>query len=106
MLTVKSGDEVTVDSVSGNPEFMPDLAKFHILPELKEIHARSERGPGPHILTGPIFVEGATPGHVLEVRILDVSLRTDWGHNLIRPRSPGRCRMISTSRATSSSRWI
>ncbi|MGA8435825.1 MAG: acetamidase/formamidase family protein [Methyloceanibacter sp.] len=85
VLTVKSGDEVTVDCVSGNPELMPDPAKFHIPPELKEIHARSERGPGPHILTGPIFVEGATPGHILEVRVLDVSLRQDWGHNLIRP---------------------
>ncbi|MBV9630004.1 MAG: acetamidase/formamidase family protein [Xanthobacteraceae bacterium] len=85
VLAIKSGDEVTVDSVSGNPEFMPDPAKFGIPPELKEIHARTEHGPGPHILTGPIFVEGATPGRVLEVRILDVSLRQNWGYNVIRP---------------------
>jgi acetamidase/formamidase len=85
VLTVKSGDEVTIDSVSGNPEFMPDPAKFGIPPELKEIHAHTQQGPGPHILTGPVYVEGATPGHVLEVRILDVSLRQDWGYNVIRP---------------------
>jgi acetamidase/formamidase len=85
VISVKSGDEVTVDCVSGNPEHMPDPARFHIPPELKEIHIKSERGPGPHILTGPIFVEGATPGHVLEVRVLDVQLRQDWGYNLIRP---------------------
>jgi acetamidase/formamidase len=85
VLSVKSGDEVTVDCVSGNPEYLPDANRFHIPPELKEIHARGERGPGPHILTGPIFVEGATPGRVLEVRILDVQLRQDWGYNVIRP---------------------
>jgi acetamidase/formamidase len=45
VLTVKSGDEVTVDCVSGAPDLMPDPAKFHIPPELKDIHARSERGP-------------------------------------------------------------
>jgi len=85
VLTIKSGDQVTIDSVSGNPDYMPDAQKFHIPPELKDIHARSERGPGPHILTGPIAVEGAEPGDVLEVRILDVQLRQDWGHNIIRP---------------------
>ncbi|HWM48310.1 MAG TPA: acetamidase/formamidase family protein [Xanthobacteraceae bacterium] len=85
VLTVKSGDTVTIDCVSGNPEFMPDAAKFRIPPELTEIHARSEHGHGPHILTGPVKVEGAKPGQVLEVRIHDVKLRTDWGHNIIRP---------------------
>src|SRR5262245_19582810 len=85
VLTIKSGDQVTIDSVSGNPDYMPDAAKFQIPPELKEIHTRSERGPGPHILTGPIAIEGAKIGDVLEVRILDVQLRQDWGHNIIRP---------------------
>ena len=40
--------------------------------------------PG-HILTGPIAVRDAEPGDVLEVDILDVTLRQDWGYNLIRP---------------------
>jgi acetamidase/formamidase len=40
--------------------------------------------PG-HILTGPIAVEGAKPGDVLEVEILDISLRQDWGYHRIRP---------------------
>ena len=34
--------------------------------------------PG-HIVTGPIAVAGAEPGDVLEVDILDVKLRQDWG---------------------------
>ena len=42
--------------------------------------------PG-HILTGPVAVKGATPGKVLEVKIVDVQLRQDWGFNVIRPLS-------------------
>lgn len=40
--------------------------------------------PG-HILTGPVAVEGAMPGDVLQIDILDVRLRQDWGYNFIRP---------------------
>src|SRR5438105_12022420 len=44
-----------------------------------------DRGPGPHILTGPIFVNGAMPGDVLEVRILQIDLVSDYGYNRQRP---------------------
>jgi acetamidase/formamidase len=60
-------------------------AGFHVPPELLEIHRHAKQGPGPHILTGPVAVKGARPGQVLEVRILDVQLRQDWGYNSIRP---------------------
>src|SRR3954453_9708239 len=85
VLTIRSGDEVTVDTVSGGPDVVPDRSKFHIPPELADIHARSERMVPGHILTGPIAVAGAEPGDVLEVDILDVQLRQDWGYNMIRP---------------------
>ena len=39
-----------------------------------------DRGPGPHVLTGPIEVKGAMPGDVLELRI-DINLVLDWGYN-------------------------
>ena len=84
-LTVASGDEVTIETVSGGPEVLPDKNKFHIPPELAEIHAKCERQLQGHILTGPVAVAGAEPGDVLEVDILDVQLRQDWGWNLIRP---------------------
>jgi acetamidase/formamidase len=84
MLTVKPGDEVTIDTLSGAPEVIPP-APFHTPPEIREVHARSDRYPAAHILTGPVAIEGAMPGDVLEVRILDVKLRQDWGFNLIRP---------------------
>jgi acetamidase/formamidase len=43
-----------------------------------------KRGTGNHILTGPIQVAGAEVGDVLEVRILDIALRQNWGFNLFR----------------------
>jgi len=85
VLTIRSGEKVTVDCVSGSPAFMPPADKFYIPPALTEIHAKVRQGPGPHILTGPIYIEGAKPGHVLEVRIDDVKLATDWGYNISRP---------------------
>ena len=87
VLTIESGDEVTVDTVSGGPEMVPDRSQFHIPPELFEVHAKSERVLPGHILTGPIAVNGAEPGDTLEVKILDVTPRQDWGWNLIKPLS-------------------
>ena len=85
VLTIDSGDEVTVDTISGGPDVVPDKSKFHVPAELFEVHAKNERMVPGHILTGPIAVKGAMPGDVLEVDILDVKLRQDWGYNLIRP---------------------
>jgi acetamidase/formamidase len=42
---------------------------------------REDRGPGGHILTGPIFIEGAEPGDVLEVRIQKIKLATPYAYN-------------------------
>src|ERR1700757_4895824 len=85
VLTIKSGDRVTIHTVSGAPGFYPKSG-FHVPPELLEIHkANPGYQLGPYILTGPVAVEEAKPGQVLEVRILDIKLRQDWGYNLIRP---------------------
>jgi acetamidase/formamidase len=84
-LTIDSGDRVTIDTLTGVPEVVPKSG-FYVPPELADVHARAERfAGGPHILTGPVAIKGAKPGHVLEVRILDVNLRQDWGFNVIRP---------------------
>ena len=83
--TVASGSEVIVETVSGQPDCLPDDPAFEILFEHRAILAKAERGPGPHLLTGPVHVEGAEAGHVLEVDILDVVLRQNWGFNLIIP---------------------
>ena len=39
------------------------------------------RGPGGHILTGPVYVEGAEPGDALEVKMLSIDLPIDYGYN-------------------------
>ncbi len=87
VLTIASGDEVTIDTISGGPDVLPDPAKFVIPPEMKDVHARNERMLPGHILTGPIAIDGAEPGDVLQIDILDIQLRQDWGWNLIRPLS-------------------
>lgn len=42
------------------------------------------RGPGGHILTGPITIEGAEPGDTLEVRILKIDLAIPYAYNAFR----------------------
>ncbi|WP_172298209.1 acetamidase/formamidase family protein [Pseudoruegeria sp. HB172150] len=81
---IDSGDTIVIDTVSGTAAQLPPEG-FFVPPELLDIHERAERLLPGHILTGPVAVKGAKPGHVLEVQVLDVSLRQDWGYNLIRP---------------------
>jgi len=83
-LTIESGDTVVIETVSGGPANLPD-GDFHIPPELLDIHARLEQVLPGHIVTGPVAIKDTSPGDVLEVRILDVALRQDWGYNVIRP---------------------
>ncbi len=82
---VASGAEVVIETISGAPSQLPSDPAFEILPEHREILAAVAPGPGPHLLTGPIYVEGARRGDVLAVDILDVTLRQNWGYNLIAP---------------------
>ena len=84
LLTVASGDTVTISTVSGMANQMP-AAPLTVPPALAAIHARvPQKLPG-HICTGPVAVKGAKAGQVLEVRINDIQLHYDWGYNMIRP---------------------
>ena len=80
-----SGTEVLIETVSGDAPFLPTEPGYNVLPEHRPIIKDAERGPGPHFLTGPIYVDGARRGDVLQVDILDVMLRQNWGFNLIVP---------------------
>ena len=84
VLSVESGDRVTIHTVTGEPPDLPEDRSM-VLPELLAIHKEVEKGAGPHIITGPIWVKGAEPGDVLEVAIEDLQLRQDWGWNLVLP---------------------
>ncbi|OJW60410.1 MAG: amidase [Afipia sp. 64-13] len=85
VLSVKSGDSIRIETLSGEPEDLPEDERFVVLQDHQEVLANVRRGPGPHLLTGPIHVEGAEPGDVLEVRIEDITLRQNWGWNLQLP---------------------
>jgi len=84
VMTVLSGDTVTIEAISGAAEVNPP-AGFDMLPEHEAVLARLQPRLGPHILTGPVAVEGAMPGDVLEIEIQAVDLRQNWGWNIIRP---------------------
>ena len=84
-LTIDSGERVTVECVTCNPEWMPPKdSGLDILPDITEIHQKVKKGSGNHIFTGPIFVRGAKIGDVLEVTIHDIKLRQNWGWNVFR----------------------
>ena len=72
---VESGDTVTVDCVSGGRDILPTDPNFEILADHRAIHGALTPRLGAHILTGPIAVEGAEPGDVLQVDILSIECR-------------------------------
>ena len=87
VVTVEPGDEITMSTVSGAPEAMPQSSSGLTVPAaLSAIHATvPQKLNGPHIMTGPVAVRGAKVGQVLEVRIKTIELNYEWGYNFIRP---------------------
>ncbi len=87
LLTIDSGDTITVSTVSGQPTQLPAAGSgLTIPPALTAIHQKIQpKLGGPHILTGPVAVRGAKAGQVLEVRIKQIDLHYDWGYNTVRP---------------------
>ncbi len=86
-LRIASGDIIDVDTLLTNsPNGLqnagvpPDKIQDSLRKVVAEVTA-DRKGPGGHILTGPVFVEGAEPGDVLEVKILAVNLAIDYGYN-------------------------
>ncbi len=85
VLEVESGDRVTIETISGGPDQIPDEMRDGLLPDHADFIADHKPILPGHILTGPVAVKGAEPGDVLEVRIVDVQLRQDWAWNMIAP---------------------
>lgn len=87
VLHVKSGDFVDIETMLTNTP--AGLERLGVKPRdiphaLRDIVAQDTgtlRGPGGHILTGPIYVDGADSGDVLEVRIVSISLPIDYAYN-------------------------
>ncbi|MGH7088430.1 MAG: acetamidase/formamidase family protein, partial [Stellaceae bacterium] len=87
VVTVASGDTVALTSVSGGPDILPGESRFEILADHRAIHDALEPKLGAHILTGPIAVAGAEPGDVLQIDILAIEPRQNWGYTRVRPLS-------------------
>ncbi len=93
VLTIRPGQTVRIDTVSHQGlingmdpvQFFgaAGIAPNEVLADATEIYRKVPRGKdaGAHVLTGPIFVEGAEPGDMLEVRVLDLQFRVPYGVN-------------------------
>ena len=84
VVKVRSGDIVSLETWNSclhamvyNKTTPADVAKFY-----QENDIQKRRGM--HSLTGPVYVEGAEPGDVLEIRVLDIKL-SDFGYNFLSP---------------------
>jgi acetamidase/formamidase len=84
VVKIHSGDTVTLETWNSclhemvfNETTPADVAKFY-----KKHDIQKRRGM--HTLTGPVYIEEAEPGDILEIRILDIQL-TDWGYNFLSP---------------------
>jgi acetamidase/formamidase len=90
VLTVESGDIVTIETaaalepeeIDGSAVVPPSAVPDYVRAIYRDV---KDRGPGPHVLTGPVAIKGAEPGDVLEVRILAIDLAVDYGYNRQRP---------------------
>ena len=91
VLTVRSGDTVVVHTLLTNsPKGLEGagLAADQVESSLRTVFDGvpiSARGPGGHILTGPIAVEGAQPGDTLEIRIQKIDLAIPYAYNAFGP---------------------
>lgn len=81
-LKVRSGDIVRAEAVTHHAGDAPELLMDDAIVDLFQRIPEADRYPGVHIMTGPIFVEGAKPGDVLEVRYLQMIPRFRYGSNL------------------------
>src|SRR5690349_15099440 len=91
VLRIASGDTVRVETmIAGGLERLrlAGAPESEIPESLKQVeNSVTDRGPGAHPLTGPIFIEGAEPGDTLEVRILGFEFLHPFGMNGFRPGS-------------------
>jgi len=88
-LRIHSGDTVRMETVStGSPARFEALGvpTSQISESFRSIYREvTDRGPGGHILTGPVYVEEADPGDVLEVRIRKIEVTSPFAYNGFRP---------------------
>src|SRR5258706_9950230 len=86
VLRIASGDIIDVDTLLTNSPMglqragVPDDKIQSSLKRIVLEVTGDRRGPGGHILTGPVYVEGAEPGDALQVDIVSIDLPIDYGY--------------------------
>ena len=86
VLTVHSGDTVRIQTLStcGPNERLTDegVAASDIPSYNADIYREvKDKGPGGHILTGPVEIAEAEPGDVLEIQIQKIDIDVPWACN-------------------------
>src|SRR6185312_10421553 len=85
VLHIKSGDTVTFRTLLTNSP--TGLEKAGVAPDkveqaLRDVYAQvTDKGPGGHILNGPVYIEGAEPGDTLEIHIKKIDLAIPYAYN-------------------------
>ena len=102
VLRIASGDTIEVETlITNRPDRLEaaGVAPADVQQSLRDIVTQvTDRGPGGHILTGPVYVEGADSGDVLEVRILRIDIAIPYGYNGCRGFLPANCDSTHTTR--------
>ena len=82
VLRVRSGDLVRIETLTHQAGDAPDLMMDAGVKAVYDAIPIATRGPGVHVMTGPIHVEGAEPGDTLEIRVLSMEPRLAYGTNI------------------------
>ncbi len=84
VVKIQSGDTVSLETWNSclhemvyNKTTPADVAQFYVAHDI-------QKRRGMHTLTGPVYIDGAEPGDVIEIRVLDIKLG-DFGYNFLSP---------------------
>jgi acetamidase/formamidase len=85
VLHIRSGDEIVVGTlITSTPERLEGagVKPGDVERSLRDITTTvTNKGPGGHILTGPIYVDGADSGDVLEIQIEKIDIAISYAYN-------------------------
>ena len=86
VLTVHSGDTVRIQTLSTcgpNERLIEEGVAAANIPSYNAdiYHEVKDKGPGGHILTGPVEIAEAEPGDVLEIQIQKIDIDVPWACN-------------------------
>jgi acetamidase/formamidase len=89
VLRIHSGDSVEFETlITNSPTGLEKagLPAEQVQQSLRDIYKEvTDKGPGGHILNGPVYVEEAEPGDTLEIRIQKIELAIPYAYNAFGP---------------------